>query len=193
MSGCRTQQNRSLHGISATGIFLGYRDAADRGGGFFSIWFYRLIRISLAIIFLWSGVAKLFAPESFAVVIGAYGIIPDNWNLPVAILLPALEVILAMGLLLDIRGSLTGITGLLVLFMAILVYGIQMGLDVDCGCFGPDDPEAAAFHGLRPALYRDLGVMAGIGYLYAWRRIRQNKPVDLSHFFQSYSKRRKEQ
>ena len=41
------------------------------------------------------------------------------------------------------------------LFMAILGYGISMGLDVDCGCFGPEDPESKAFHGLRAALYRD--------------------------------------
>ena len=192
MSGYRTQQNRFLNGISATGNFLGFRDAADKGGFLFSIWFYRLIRISLAVVFLWSGVSKLLAPDSFAVVIGAYGIIPDNWDLPVSILLPALEVILAAGILLDVRGSLTGITGLLVLFMAILAYGIQMGLDVDCGCFGPDDPEAV-FHDLRPAFYRDLGLMAGIGYLYVWRGIHQYKPVGLWHFFKFYSKRRKEQ
>ena len=147
----------------------------------------------MAGVFLWSGISKLFAPESFAVIIGAYGIIPDNWNLPVAILLPALEVILAMGLLLDIRGSLTGITGLLVLFMTILAYGIQMGLDVDCGCFGPEDPEAAAFHDLRPALYRDFGVMACIICLYVWRSIHHKNPVGLSHFFKFYLKRRKAQ
>ena len=183
----------SFSEMSATGNILGFMDAPERGGLFFSLWFYRIIRVSLAIVFLWSGVSKLFAPESFAVVIGAYGIIPESWNLPVSILLPALEVILATGLLFDIRGTLTGITGLLVLFMAILAYGIQMGLDVDCGCFGPNDPEAEAFHGLRSAFYRDLGLMAGIGYLYVWRRIRQKGPVDLSLFFTFYLKRRKEQ
>ncbi|MDO9265193.1 MAG: hypothetical protein Q7U02_14580, partial [Desulfosalsimonadaceae bacterium] len=66
-------------------------------------------------------------------------------------------------------GSLEIITGLLVLFMAILEYGIRMGLDVDCGCFGVDDPEHRGFGSLRPALYRDMGMMAGIVYLYIWR------------------------
>ncbi len=193
MSGYRTRQNESPNRIFELGNFSGLLNAPDKRGFFFSVWPYRLIRISLAGIFLWSGVSKLFAPESFGVIIGAYGIIPDNWNLSVAILLPSLEVILAMGLVLDIRGSLAGITGLLVLFMAILAYGIQMGLDVDCGCFGPNDPEAAAFHGLRSAFYRDLGLMAGIGYLYVWRGIDQNKPVGLWHFFKFYLKRRKEQ
>ena len=192
MSGYRTRQNECPNRIFELGNFSGLLNAPDKRGFFFSVWPYRLIRISLAVVFLWSGVSKLLAPDSFAVVIGAYGIIPDSWDLPVSILLPALEVILAAGILLDVRGSLTGITGLLVLFMAILAYGIQMGLDVDCGCFGPDDPEAV-FHDLRPAFYRDLGLMAGIGYLYVWRGIHQYKPVGLRRFFKFYSKRRKEQ
>jgi hypothetical protein len=76
-----------------------------------------------------------------------------------------LEVIAGIGLLFDIRGSLALITGLLVLFMVVLGYGIWMGLDVDCGCFGPEDPEAEAFHGLRLSLFRDLVMMAGV-FLY---------------------------
>ncbi len=56
-----------------------------------------------------------------------------------------------------------------------------MGLDVDCGCFGAEDPEAEAFHGLRTALYRDLVMMAGIVFLYVWRRIRSIEPIRLSN------------
>ncbi|HIJ36994.1 MAG TPA: DoxX family membrane protein [Deltaproteobacteria bacterium] len=192
MSGCRTQQNSYLNGISSTGDFRGFTDSANVTPFTFSIWIYRVIRISLAGIFLWSGASKLFAPESFAVIIEAYGLIPDSWITLTSVLLPALEVILAMGMIFDVRGSLTGIAGLLVLFMAILAYGILMGLDVDCGCFGPEDPEATAFHGLRSAFYRDMGVMAGIGYLYVWRGIQRKRPVGLSHVFKFYSKRREE-
>ena len=104
-------------------------------------------------VFLVRHLQTLF-PESFAVIIEAYGIIPDGWVTPMSIGLPVLEVILAVGLLLDIRGSLAGTAALLALFMAILGYGIHLGLDVDCGCFGPEDPEAEAFHGLRSAFYR---------------------------------------
>jgi hypothetical protein len=71
--------------------------------------------------------------------------------------------------MLDIQGSLVVITGLLGFFMVILGYGIWMGLDVDCGCFGPDDPETRAFHGLRSALVRDMIMMLSIFYLY-WSR-----------------------
>jgi len=151
--------------------------------GLFSIWPYRMIRIVLAVVFLSSGLSKLLDPTSFAVIIEAFGLIPETWILPVAVILPALEMIAAIGLLLDIRGSLTFITGMLMLFLAILAYGIWMGLDIDCGCFGPEDPEARAFHSLRPAIYRDVVMMIVIVYLYYWRYRRSAKPVRLRHYF----------
>ncbi len=151
-----------------------------RGHGWvFSIWPYRAVRITLSALFLWSGISKLMSPESFGVIIDAYGIVPTHWVGPTSIGLPILEVVLAVGLLLDIRFSLAGIAALLALFMAILGYGIHLGLDVDCGCFGPEDPEAEAFHGLRTALYRDVAMGAAIVYLYVWRFVRSAAPVRL--------------
>lgn len=149
------------------------------GNSFLFPLIYPLIRVLLSIIFLWSGISKLIDPTQFAVIIDAYGLMPDAWILPLAVIFPLLEVILGLGLLLDIRGSLAGITGLLILFMAILGYGIRLGLDIDCGCFGPQDPESEAFHSLRPALYRDFVMIAGVIYLYFWRYYRSIKPARL--------------
>jgi uncharacterized membrane protein YphA (DoxX/SURF4 family) len=144
---------------------------------------YHLIRVSLSVFFLWSGISKLMTPKDFTVIIDVYGLIPDAWILPIAIILPLLEMVFGLGLLLDIKGSLAGIMVLLMLFMAILSYGIWLGLDVDCGCFGPQDPESEAFHSLRPALYRDFVMIAGVIYLYIWRFYRSIKPVRLMSFF----------
>jgi len=113
-------------------------------------------------------------PKSFAVIIEAYGLIPESWLMPVAVILPAIEILAAVGLVWDVRWSLETITGLLILFMMILGYGIYMGLDVDCGCFGLDDPEQA-FSDLRPALYRDIVMMAGTIYLYVCRFAMEQK------------------
>lgn len=139
-------------------------------------WIYRLLRWVLGGIFIYSGSSKLLAPKTFAVLIEAYGLLPDGLLLPVAVILPLMEVVAGAGLLVDLRGSLGMITALLVLFIVILAYGIHMGLDVDCGCFGPDDPEADAFHGLRAAFYRDMFMMAAVGFLYGWRRYRDVRP-----------------
>ena len=110
-----------------------------------------------------------------------------------AIGLPFLEVIAGFGLLFDIRGSLALITGLLVLFMMVLGYGIWMGLDVDCGRFGPEDPEAKAFHSLRLSLFRNLVMMAGVIFLYGWRRYLAIRPAGVMVIVnQIFSKRRNE-
>jgi len=138
---------------------------------------YKLVRWTLGGVFIYAGSIKLAAPKTFAALIGAYGIVPDGLLMPVALILPALEAAAGIGLLFDIEGSLEALTGLLVMFIATLGYAIWMGLDVDCGCFGPGDPAAAAFNGLRQSLYRDLALLAGIVFIFGWRRYRPIKPV----------------
>lgn len=150
---------------------------------FQSAWIYRLVCMVIGVVFIWSGITKLLAPKEFSVIIESYGLIPDAWILPAAVFLSVLEVAAGFGLLLDIRGSLAVITGLLILFMAVLSYGIWLGLDIDCGCFGPQDPESKALHGLRAALVRDMIMLPAIFYLYC-RRFRLNaEPKRLTHFF----------
>lgn len=142
---------------------------------------YHITRWGLAALFIFSGLTKLVEPVQFAVLIDAYGILPEVLVMPVALLLPAVEVAAGGGLIVNVRGSLTTITVLMVLFMVVLGYGIWMGLDVDCGCFGPEDPEARAFHGLRQAFYRDIVIMAVVAILYIWRYRRAERPVRLLH------------
>ncbi len=137
---------------------------------------YPLLRWILGAIFIYSGVTKLMAPQTFAVLIEAYGLVPESLILPIALMLPAVEVVAGIGLLVDSRGSLAIIALLLVIFVGILAYGIHMGLDVDCGCFGPEDPEAKAFHGLRTAIVRDLFMLAAVAYLCVWRHVRNIRP-----------------
>ena len=128
-------------------------------------WTYKITRWVLSAIFIYAGGTKLLEPEIFAVLIEAYGIVPEGLIMPVAIGLPLLEVTAGIGLLFDIRGSLALIGGLLLLFMVVLGYGIWMGLDVDCGCFGPEDPEAEAFHGLRLSVFQNLVMMTGVFFI----------------------------
>lgn len=130
----------------------------------------------LVTIFLWSGITKSLQPELFAATVGAYGLLPDLLILPVAVSLILAEIIAAVGLLFEKHGSLTSMTLMMILFLGVLSYGIYLGLDVDCGCFGPDDPEAEAFYNLREALLRDLLLMLTIGYLYLWRFINRLTP-----------------
>ena len=154
-------------------------------------WIYKLSRWWLGIIFIYAGSIKLLEPKTFVVLIEAYGIVPEGLLVPIAVALAALEVTAGIGLLFDIEGSLSVVAGLLVLFAAILVYGIWMGLDVDCGCFGPEDHEAEAFHRLRLSLYRDLVMVAGVVFLCAWRRCRAIKPVKITPTVKKILKKRR--
>lgn len=108
---------------------------------------------------------------------------PDPWVLPTAICLSIFELLVGIGLLFDMQWALGLITALLVLFMVVLGYGLWMGLDVDCGCFGPNDPEGEAFHGLRPALYRD-GIMLAAAVSLFWVRWQRGiRPLKISTWY----------
>jgi uncharacterized membrane protein YphA (DoxX/SURF4 family) len=124
--------------------------------------------VLLAGVFVASGCLKLADPSALAVTVKALGLAPGWAALPLSALLAGLETLAGLGLLLGLRWSLPAVTGLLLFFIAILAYALDMGLDIDCGCFGPDEPEARAFHGLWSALGRDLGFLAGAAYLHAW-------------------------
>jgi len=132
-------------------------------------WVARVSRWLISAPFLYAGITKLADPKSFAVIIDGYGLLPEPFVLPAALLLLILEIIVAAGLLFNIRICLPAVASLLMLFIAVLSYGIWLGLDVDCGCFGPEDPEQA-YHGLWSALFRDLGLLVPILYLFWFQR-----------------------
>ena len=139
-----------------------------------SLWPYRFIRLGLGVIFVWAGLAKLFDLEAFADIISAYELVPEGLLVPVAIGLPVLELVAGLGLVFDVRGSLSVTFGLLVMFAFVLWFGILKDLDIDCGCFSADE---LAEHGtLRTALYRDLWMIVGALYLFWWRRATQYSP-----------------
>lgn len=135
-------------------------------------------RWTLGGVFIVAGVLKASDPVVFATLIEAYGLVPGLLLMPVALALIALEIAAGAGLLLGVRGSLEAVTGMLVLFILVLAWGMHLGLDVDCGCFGPGDPEAEAFHGLGTTLLRDLAMLAAATWLFIRRR-RDRRAADL--------------
>lgn len=121
----------------------------------------------LAAVFFGASIPKIFSPNSFAEVIGAYGLVPEVFLFPVALTICWGEFFTAIGLVLKKRWALIATLIFMLVFIVVLSYGIYLGLDIDCGCFGPDDPEHRAFSGLRFALGRDLLLM--IPLLFACR------------------------
>ena len=120
-------------------------------------WGYHSVRVLISSLFLYAGGSKLLALPSFAQTISDYGLIPEGLLFPAALFLLTAELIAALALLLNLRGGLTGITLLLLLFIAVLSYGIHLGLDVDCGCFGSGEHQVHNSQSLYQAVYRDPG------------------------------------
>lgn len=127
-------------------------------------WLDRAARWLVAAVFLYAGLPKIADPMLFSEIIGAYGLLPEYFLLPVAVLLPVAELMAAVLLLGGRREGVWLAAALLLLFIAVLSYGIYSDLDIDCGCFGPEDPEHLAFSGLRTALLRDLLICIPVLY-----------------------------
>lgn len=160
-------------------------DAGNSGDSRLTRLLYTLIRWLLGGVFLVSGVIKLSQPQQFAHIIEAYGLISPELVFPAGLGLSMLEVIAGLALMLDLRYALTVITSLLLFFIIILGYGLALGLNIDCGCFGSENPEGKAFHGLDSALYRDLAMLAGVGFLYFQRYKNGFNPKPI---YQTFSK-----
>ncbi len=129
-------------------------------------WIERLSRWLLAGVMIFAAIPKLADPAGFAEIISAYGLLPEFLILPAAIALPVLEVVAALLLVLGRISGLWIAALLMLLFIAVLSYGIWLGLDVDCGCFGPEDSEGKAFSNLRVALVRDLLLCVPLMYCF---------------------------
>ncbi len=130
---------------------------------------YQLVRIVLGIVFIVSGGIKIVDINLFSKVIHAFAILPYGMSYPAAVLISVSELVFGIGLVADIRGSLAGILSLLFLFIFVLSWALYMGYEIDCGCFGPEDPEAKVFAGLKTSLVRDMLMIGLVSYLYISR------------------------
>jgi|GEM_PF-2232020 uncharacterized membrane protein YphA (DoxX/SURF4 family) len=95
-------------------------------------------RICLGIILLTSGLGKLRDLRGFTAGIRAYDLIPAPWTVPIAVLLPALECLLALMLLADVAlpiGALAS-AGLLLAFSAAVAINLRRGRRIACHCHG---------------------------------------------------------
>lgn len=136
---------------------------------FVSKLFYCVLRVLIGGMFVVAGAIKLTDPGTFAQAIDGYGLVTWRTANLLAYVLPTFEIATGLGLILDIRGALGMIVAQLLGFVGIIAYAINLGLDVDCGCFGPSDPGGGASGGLWQALIRDM-LMLGVCLLMYWQR-----------------------
>lgn len=97
-------------------------------------------RVFVGAVLVYAGASKAAAPaEEFALVIGAYDVIPTSMSLPLAGLLPWIELIVGWALILGVQARMAAVaagamtTMFLVAIGSVLARGIPIP---NCGCFG---------------------------------------------------------
>jgi len=101
-----------------------------------------IARIALAAIFIAAGYLKLREPWlQFAVSISTFKLVPSDWLEPMARIIPWAELALGIAILsgIALRWFALIATLLLTLFFAVLIRSYALGMQVDCGCFGPGE------------------------------------------------------
>ena len=132
-------------------------------------------RLTLAGIFIYASLDKIAHPAAFAKDVYNYQILPDALINLTALVLPWLELFLGLCLLAGIwlPGAVLTVNGLMVVFLAALVFNLARGLDINCGCFstGSDAPAmSAGWYLLRDAGFLGVGVFLFYTvFLHRWR------------------------
>ena len=101
-------------------------------------YFLFLLRVLLAFVFVFAAIEKIAAPESFAVSISNYKLLPTELiNIP-AVIIPWIELISGLLLLfgISVKENSAIITFLLNIFTIGILISLFRGLNIDCGCFG---------------------------------------------------------
>ena len=133
------------------------------------------LRLLVGGMLLYSGALHMAQPMRFAMSVAAYRLVPESLVGLVVFLLPALQIVIGLGIIIDPKRIGFAIAGaiLFTLFVFAQVFALVLGRDISCGCFG--------FHGepigiatLLPAVIGLVGTGGAI-----WRRVRQS-PVPQS-------------
>ena len=130
------------------------------GNGYFAgRHLYTAGRILLGAVFIYASWGKVFNPVSFAEVIANYQILPRSMVVPVALILPWIELVCGVSLIVNrwVQGGALLVSCMLVVFIGALGYNAYRGIDVACGCFTLDE---TAPSGVWFNLARNGGLLA---------------------------------
>ena len=130
-----------------------------------------LSRILLAAVFLYASWSKIQDPALFMDAIRSYQMhLPEILVAWVAIVLPPTEAVVACALVATKRAreSAVLVCAMLLVFLFGLTQAWIRGLEISCGCFGPDAGEAAP---LWLDILRDLALLVPA----VWLTFRPNR------------------
>ncbi|WP_441246646.1 MauE/DoxX family redox-associated membrane protein [Kitasatospora sp. McL0602] len=124
-------------------------------------WFGLAVRLALAVVWAWAGLAKVSDPAEAAQAVRAYEILPEALVKPIGYGLPFLELALALLLLVGLGTRIVAvISGLLLLaFIGGISSAWARGISIDCGCFGGGGTVDASQTEYLQEILRDTGFL----------------------------------
>ena len=127
------------------------------------------VRLIMGVLFIYAGVGKIIDPLGFAASIYNYKLLPDAMVGIAAVVIPWLETVAGTALILGFKskGGSLAISGLLTLFIFIIVISAVRGLDVECGCFSGVERAVGYL-----AIFEDSVMLAGALFLLFFDRER---------------------
>ena len=105
---------------------------------------YTILALLFGGLFLWTGVLKVRDPSLFLLNVRSFDLLRDPYAAWMALFLPWLEIFSGLAVITGVlrRGGLLLLNAALVVFLVAIVISWVRGIDLKCGCFGPDDKTA---------------------------------------------------
>jgi uncharacterized membrane protein YphA (DoxX/SURF4 family) len=99
--------------------------------------FLALLRMGMGVLFLAAALPKLADPVGFAHAVENYHLLPTPAERILALVLPAVELLVGVALLLGIADAGASLLAfaLMLVFTAAVGTALARGLDISCGCF----------------------------------------------------------
>lgn len=97
-----------------------------------------IARFVVGALFVYAGVSKANDPGQFIRDIWNYQLLPESSAFWIAAYLPYLEILAGIALIAGFQrsGARLLLSGMLLVFVAMLIAAWARGLDISCGCFG---------------------------------------------------------
>ena len=135
-------------------------------------------RLIPAALLLWAGWAKVLDRQTAILAVDSYDVLPARLVEPVAVVLPWLEIavalLLVLGLFTRFAGAATAV--LAALYIAAMGQAKARGLPIDCGCFGGGGPGSGVSWW---DILRDIPILVAGVFL----ALRPRGPLQLDAYF----------
>ena len=143
-------------------------------------WIALVVRLYLGGVFLVACFHKIAHPDSFAVDIATYQLLPLAFVNMLAIVLPWTELVTGCCLVtgVRVRGASLLVVAMMVAFMVALAWAMHLHLEMSCGCFASKGAEA------DPISWRTLVRDSAWLLMAAYVLVVDNHPIGLERLLQ---------